>query len=170
MGTKQYAKRSHKYPIEVLTSEAKKALNERGVQLEDIAKIVYKLQEKYVSELTVDTCMVHVLKVLEKREVVHAVLTGIAIDRLVEQNAFPEPINSIIRHDEGLYGIDEILPLSIINLYGSIGLTNFGYLDKEKIGVIRELDESKDDGVNTFLDDIIAAIAAAAASRLAHSV
>ena len=55
-------------------------------------------------------------------------------------------------------------------LYGSIGLTNFGYLDKEKIGIIRKLDRSKQDTVNTFIDDIVAAIAVAAASRIAHYV
>ena len=81
-----------------------------------------------------------------------------------------EPLQSIVEKDEGLYGIDEILPLGITNLYGSIGLTNFGYLDKEKIGIIKELDERKKTGreVTTFADDIVAAIAAAAASRVAH--
>ncbi|MDO5689596.1 MAG: phosphatidylglycerophosphatase A [Tissierellia bacterium] len=170
MDREHYTKRSHKFPIEELTREAKAALKERGVTLQDIAKIVYQLQSAYVEELELETCMYHVTKVLEKREVVHAILTGIAIDKMVEEDRFPEPINTIIKHDEGLFGIDEILPLSIINLYGSIGLTNFGYLDKEKIGIIRELDRTKDNTVNTFLDDLIAAVAAAAASRLAHSV
>ncbi|NMA84662.1 MAG: phosphatidylglycerophosphatase A, partial [Epulopiscium sp.] len=35
--------------------------------------------------------------------------------------------------------------------------------------IIKELDEAKGNVVNTFLDDLIAAIAAAAASRIAHS-
>ena len=62
------------------------------------------------------------------------------------------------------------MPLGIVNLYGSIGLTNFGYLDKEKIGIIKELDDRKktSDEVTTFADDLVAAIAAAAASRVAH--
>ena len=59
--------------------------------------------------------------------------------------------------------------MSIVNVYGTIGLTNFGYLDKKKIGIIKKVDEEKCNRVNTFLDDIIAAIAAAAASRIAHS-
>ncbi|MDO5717350.1 MAG: phosphatidylglycerophosphatase A [Tissierellia bacterium] len=163
-------KRQYKYPVEELTIEAKKALKSRGVELEDIADIVYKLQKDYLDELDIEICMHHLNKVLEKREVVHAVLTGIAIDELAERGDLPDPIGSIIKSDEGLFGIDEILPLSIVNIYGSIGLTNFGYLDKEKIGIIKKLDMSKDDVVNTFLDDIVAALAAAAASRLAHSV
>lgn len=104
-----------------------------------------------------------------KREVVNAILTGIEIDILAEKGLLSEPMLSVIRSDEGLYGIDEILPLSIVNIYGSIGLTNFGYLDKKKIGIIEKIDKAKDDTVNTFLDDIVAALAAASASRLAHS-
>ena len=71
--------------------------------------------------------------------------------------------------DEGLYGIDEVLVLSIVNVYGSIGLTNFGYVDKLKPGIIGELNDSKDEHCNTFIDDIVGALAAAAASRIAHS-
>lgn len=164
-----YKKNRYKYPVEELTVYAKEALERRGVKLEQIAEIIYSLQKDYVNDLDLETCMYHLEKVLEKREVVHAILTGIAIDEIAEKDLFDDPILSIIKSDEGLYGIDEILPLSIINLYGSIGLTNFGYLDKEKTGIIRELDLRKDNVVNTFLDDIIAALAAASASRLAHS-
>ena len=88
----------------------------------------------------------------------------------MEEKLLPEPLQSIVESDEGLYGIDEIIPLSIVNVYGTIGLTNYGYLDKEKIGIIKELDEEKGESVNTFLDDLVAAIAAAAASRIAHSI
>ena len=162
-------KLKYKYSMEELTSQTIAALQERNVELDDIAKIVYDLQYKYYDNLTHDMCMESLVAVLNKREVVHAVLTGIEIDKLVEQGHFSEPISSIIKSDEGLYGIDEILPLSIVNLYGSIGLTNFGFLDKEKTGIINELDRAKDGTVNTFLDDLVAALAAAAASRLAHN-
>ncbi len=46
-------------------------------------------------------------------------------------------------------------------------MTTFGYLDKQKIGIIKELD-CKGSKVNTFLDDLIASIAANASSRIAH--
>lgn len=164
-----FRKIQYRYEMSELTEKAKEALLSRGVKLEDICQIIYALQKDYVDDLDLDTCMFHLNKVLEKREVVNAVLTGIAIDELAEKDLFPEPISSIIKSDEGLYGIDEILPLSIVNIYGSIGLTNFGYLDKEKVGIIKTVDSLKDNTVNTFLDDIIAALAAAAASRIAHS-
>ena len=165
----QNLNQKYKYNMQELKEYCIKALEERKVNIKDIALIVYDLQAKYYEELTIDMCEESVMRVLEKREVAHAVLTGIEIDKAVEKGYFSEPISSIIKSDEGLYGIDEILPLSIVNIYGSIGLTNFGYLDREKYGIIRDIDRAKDGNVNTFLDDIVAAIAAAAASRLAHN-
>lgn len=160
----------YKYDMKVLTSIAKKMLIERGIQLEKIADVVYELQIPYNEYVTHDICLEAVERILDKREVVHVILTGFQLDKLATNKMLDEPLQSIVEADEGLYGIDEILPLGITNLYGSIGLTNFGYLDKEKIGIIKELDERKKNGreVTTFADDIVAAIAAAAASRVAH--
>ncbi len=159
-----------KYTMEELNKAAKEALFNRGVEITDIAYIVLELQRDYIKNLEIDICLENIEAVLRKREVCHAILTGIALDELAEKDLIKEPLLSIIKDDEGLYGIDEILPLSIVNIYGSIGFTNFGYLDKKKIGIIDDLDRNKrNNQVNTFLDDIIAAIAAAAASRLAHS-
>lgn len=161
---------AYKYNMEELHEMTIKTLERRGVTLEDIADIVMILQEKYYEGLTKELCVENLKAVLRKREIIHAVLTGIALDEIAEKKLLPEPLQEIVESDEGLYGIDEILPLSIVNVYGSIGLTNFGYLDKEKIGIIKKLDEEKRGvHVNTFLDDIVAALAAAAASRLAHS-
>ncbi|WP_230977079.1 phosphatidylglycerophosphatase A family protein [Proteiniclasticum sediminis] len=161
---------AYKYNMEELYQMTLDTLNRRGVTVEDIADIVMILQEKYYEGLTKEFCVENIHAVLHKREIIHAVLTGIAIDELAEKKLLPEPLQEIVESDEGLYGIDEILPLSIVNVYGSIGLTNFGFLDKEKIGIIKKLDREKHGvHVNTFLDDIVAALAAAAASRIAHS-
>lgn len=157
-----------KYKMEELTKIATEWIAERGVKLEDIAKIVVEIQGKYHPNLTEEVALENVKAVLTKREAVNAILTGITLDKLAEENKLEEPLQSIVEGDAGLYGIDEIIPLSIVNIYGTIGLTNYGYLDKEKIGIIKKLDEF-DGQVHTFLDDLIAAIAAAAASRIAHS-
>lgn len=143
-------------------------LNERGVTIKDIAEIVYELQIQYVP-ITIDDCIFHVEAVLEKREVQNAMLTGIALDKLTEQKLIEEPLLSILSKDEALYGVDEVLALSITNIYGSIGFTNFGYLDKVKPGIIGVLNSSKEKGCHTFLDDLVSGIAAAACSRIAHS-
>nr|WP_278279732.1 phosphatidylglycerophosphatase A [Youngiibacter fragilis] len=145
-------------------------LERRGVRLADIAEIVMVLQKKYHEDLTIEICLENIRQVLRKREIIHAILTGVALDEIAELKGLPEPLQSIVESDEPLYGIDEIIPLSIVNVYGTIGLTNYGYLDKEKIGIIKELDMMKHHNkVHTFLDDLVAAIAAAAASRIAHS-
>ncbi|MSS42618.1 phosphatidylglycerophosphatase A [Anaerosalibacter bizertensis] len=159
-----------RYNMEELNKMTIEMLEKRGVKLEDIGEIVLHLQEDYYPDLTLEICLESVEAVLKKREIIHAILTGIALDELAEKKLLPEPLQSIVESDEGLYGIDEIIPLSIVNVYGTIGLTNYGYLDKKKIGIIKELDEAKGEEVNTFLDDLVAAIAAAAASRIAHSV
>lgn len=157
-----------KETMKELYQKSIEVLNDRGVTIQDIAELVKKLQEPYDPEIKLEECIENVEHVLKKREVAHAILTGVALDQLAEQKKMPEPIQSIIDRDEGLYGIDEILPLSIVNLYGTIGLTSYGYLDKAKSGIIKELDTKKDGKVNTFLDDLVAGIAAAAASRYAH--
>lgn len=146
-------------------------LESRGVSLESMATLVLDLQLKYNPTLSIDECRESILKVLEKREVAYAILTGIAIDEATEQGFMGE-MNDIISTDNPLYGIDEILALSIVNVHGSIALTNFGYLDKIKPGIIGEVDKHTKDNnkCNTFLDDIICAIVSSAASRLAHSI
>ena len=162
-------KGNRKYNMDELHVMTIEMLNRRGVELKDIGDIVMILQKEYYPDLTLEVCIENVRAVLRKREIIHAVMTGIALDEIAEKKLLPEPLQSIVETDEGLYGIDEIIPLSIVNVYGTIGLTNFGYLDKEKIGIIKELDEMKGEAVNTFLDDLVAALAAAAASRIAHS-
>ncbi len=157
-----------KESMKVLYEKSIEVLNDRGVTLEDIAELVKSLQEPFDPDITLETCYRNVDAVLRKREVAHAILTGVALDELAEKKQLPEPLQGIVDTDEGLYGIDEIIPLSIVNLYGTIGLTSYGYLDKQKIGIIKELDTKKDGEVNTFLDDLVAGIASAAASRYAH--
>ncbi len=60
-------------------------LEDRGVTIEDIMDLVYDLQTPYVPNLTKEMCRNHVMKVLAKREVQNALLTGIELDRLAEQ-------------------------------------------------------------------------------------
>ena len=60
-------------------------LSERGVELEQIAELVYFLQERYVPGLTKEECLLNVNSVLKKREVQNAVITGIEMDKLAEE-------------------------------------------------------------------------------------
>lgn len=145
-------------------------INDRGVQLEEIADLTYFLQADYCKNLTKEDCLHHVKAVLKKREVQNAVLTGIRLDELAEMNLLEGPLQTMVESDYSLYGIDEILAFSILNVYGSIGFTNYGYIDKLKPSILGEIDRrGKEKGCcQTFMDDLIGAIAAAAASRIAH--
>ncbi len=145
-------------------------LEERGVTLNDIVDCVVYLQKDYVENINRDDILEIVHSVLQKREVQHALLTGIQIDKETEQGKFGDvELNDIINRDEGLYGIDEVVAYGICNLYGSIALTNFGYIDRVKPGIIGELNDKSSGMCHTFLDDIVGAIAAASASKLAHT-
>ncbi|PSL50889.1 phosphatidylglycerophosphatase A [Salsuginibacillus halophilus] len=154
-------------PCDVVEQAARDALKKRGVKIEDIADIVYEMQAKYSDNLTMEDCVESADAVLCKREIQHAVLVGVELDVLAEKNMLSEPLQSLIDTDEGLFGVDETVALGSVFGFGSIAVTTFGYLDKEKIGKIRELDTNKEQ-VHTFLDDLICSIAANASARLAH--
>lgn len=145
-------------------------IESRGVAIREIAEISFELQKTYLPEITIEDAEKAVRAVLHKREAQFAIMTGLEIDRLSEEGYLKGPIADIIKQDFSLYGVDEIMALSIVNIFGSIGLTNFGYLDKSKKGVIREIDKKtrNPEQVNTFFDDLLCAIAAAAASKMAH--
>jgi phosphatidylglycerophosphatase A len=153
------------------TEKALKMLKDRHVELEEIVDCVYYLQNPYHVNLQHKDLEESVLRVLDKREVAHALMTAIELDVQAEKSLYNnKELEKIVQNDEGLYGMDEVLAYGICNLYGSIAMTNFGYIDKTKYGVVGRLnEEGKQPGVcHTFLDDMVGAIAAAAASRFAH--
>ena len=145
-------------------------LKERGVVIEDIAECVIYLQKEYVPDLQKDVVIEMIENVLKKREVQHAIMTGIALDKAAEEGVLQDKeLQKILMDDASLYGVDEVLAYGICNLYGSIALTNYGFIDRVKPGVIGNLNNHDGKTCNTFLDDIVGAIAASAASRIAHS-
>jgi len=155
--------------LEPVERAARQWLTERGVTIADIAELVFFLQKDYIHHLTKELCEENIEAVLSKREVQNAIITGIQLDRLTEKELIDEPLLDILKRDEGLYGIDEIIAFSVVNIYGSIGFTNYGYIDKLKPGILKKLNNKSTGECHTFLDDIVGAIAAAASSRLAHS-
>ncbi|WP_178075706.1 phosphatidylglycerophosphatase A family protein [Paenibacillus oralis] len=162
----------HKVPYSLNSKKVADAtkvwLHKRGVTIEQIAELVLFLQQKYYPNLTMEECVHNVEQVLTKREVQNAVLTGIQLDILAEQGLLIPELQEMIANDESLYGVDEILAFSIVNVYGSIGFTNYGYVDKLKPGILEKLNDKTLGPINTFLDDIVGAIAASASSRIAH--
>ena len=149
-----------------------KLLESRGVTISDLCDVAVFLQIEYHPELTSKDMEDIVLRVLDKREVQFAVMTAVELDRLAESHKMEDKdLESLLINDNGLYGVDEVLAYGICNLYGSIALTNFGYVDKKKYGIIDRLNrDGKGTGVcNTFVDDVVGAISASAAAHFAHA-
>lgn len=146
-------------------------LKDRKVSVEDIVNCVIYLEAGYSDEpIDEEGIYRNVEEILNKREVQHATRTAIALDVMAEQNLIEDKVLlDVILRDESLYGVDEVLAYGICNLYGSIALTNFGYIDRVKPGIIGELNDATDGNCNTHLDDVIGAIAASAASKNAHN-
>ena len=123
-------------------------LLERGVKIEDIAEIAFRQQGKYNPNLSMEDCVESVKKILSYRDIFHLVQLSIEIDRLTEEGVFRSPIQDIMRADLGMFGIDEIFGLNIASMYGTIGQTNFGDIDVNKPGIVKELNDGgkKDSG------------------------
>lgn len=146
-------------------------LEERGVTVQDIAECSCYLQKRYIPDLTPERMEESVLRVIHKQEVQCAIMTAVELDRMAERGQMQDKeLETMLRQDDGLYGVDEVLAYGICNEYGSIALTNFGFIDKEKHGIIDKLNREGKGGkrCTTFLDDIVGAIAASAASRFVH--
>ena len=77
-------------------------LAERGVTLDDIAELVFYVQKPYMPNLKLEECRTSVASVLSKREVHNAIITGIELDKLTEQNKLSQPLQRIVANDESL--------------------------------------------------------------------
>ena len=147
-------------------------LKERGVSISDIAECSLYLQKPYHPELKAEDFLSSINSVLDKTEVQYAIMVAVELDKLAENHKFfDKDLEATLNRDEPMFGVDEVLAYGICNLYGSIALTNFGFIDKNKFGIIAKLNDANQDNktCNCFLDDVVGAIAASAASRFAHN-
>lgn len=145
-------------------------LESRGIDINELIDMVFDLQRPYNHQLTRPVCEDHLLGVLRKQQTYHTIHLSVLIDKGVENKEFGDQFLAIVGNDEGLYGVDETVNTSISKLYGSIAITNFGYLDKAKPGIIGRLDSDHEGNhCNTFADDTVCAIVSAACARLAHN-
>ncbi len=145
-----------------------KELKKRGVTPDDISKIAFKLQSEFIPDISMEEVKKDTNDVLHKREVLNNAMVGLELDRLATEGKLKEPLQSIIMNDSGVFGVDEGIALNIANIYGTIGITNYGYIDRKKSGIVKKLDEEKDGVSNTFIDDIVGAIASAVSAKIAH--
>lgn len=161
-------KQGFKYPDEKATNYVINELQRNGVSIDDIADIAFSYEEKYIPKLTHEVVWNAVDTILHKREVANTAMVALNLDKLATNGMLDEPLQYLVEEDAGVFGVDELLASGIANLYGQIGITNFGYADKDKTGIIKHLDTVKGKKVNTFIDDIVGALAAATAAKITH--
>lgn len=150
-----------------MENPAMEMLESRGVRLLEMARLVWELQQPYNPALSLEDCLASVKSVIAKNEVKHAVITGLTLDEMAEEGTLKEPLGSAVRRNDRLFGTDAMLGLAIVNMYGSIGLSNYGYLSLDRKRLFRCL-PARNNSVVTFTDDLVAAIVAAACARIAH--
>lgn len=153
-----------KYPDTRAFKFAVDYLNRINVTFRDIAEICKMNQEKY-SNKDLDYYENTVVRVLHKREVLNHLMVMAFLDDADKGGFLPSPLNDIIHNDMGCFGVDESLALGGSQIFGSIAITNYSYIDKTKPLKIGELDSSN--GATTFADDIVGMICACV---IAHSV
>lgn len=61
-------------------------LKERGVDLHQLAKIAFDLQQQFIPELTEADCYEELLNVMHKRELLNNAMVALELDRLAEEN------------------------------------------------------------------------------------
>lgn len=144
-----------------------KKLKQRGIDLEDICSKAIEEQKKHGVETSMADARKYLINLLRKREIMNVIMTGIYLDEQAEKGLLEGPLQDIISSDAPSFGLDESFAFIITSLFGSIAGTNFGYLDVNKTGVAKELDNSEG-RVNTFLDDIFSALVASLEAKMAH--
>ena len=146
--------------------------DELGISRLELAQEVLKEQARHNPWMTLEDAYEAVEAVIRKREMQHALVTALTIDELADNKMLSEPMQSIIADDNPLYGIDETIALGTAGLFGTIAVTNFGFLDREKADLAKKLnDEQKAGGhITTMTDDLVSLIIASAEGKVAHSI
>ena len=164
-----------KYRVPMPSEDASKIefifwrFKELGITGQDLVQIAFNKQREFIDNLTFEDVKVALKKVLSKREIQHALVTGISLDVLVENELLPNPLEKIVKEDRGTYGVDELL-MDASMLYGSIALTNSLGLDTHKSGIIKRIDElgKTSEYTTTFLDDLLCVLIGCTEGYLAH--
>lgn len=158
--------KSFNYPDNELYQFIQEELHKRGITAYSIGEIAYEMQHDYLPDYEISDFAEQFSEVLKKREVLNLLAFAFELDNLANKRMFSEPIQNIIENDAGFWQIDEILASSLAQLFGMLAITNYGYLDKNKVGIARRLDE--EDSITVFSDDIVSALASAVIGRCGH--
>lgn len=153
-----------KYPDQELFDFVMGELKKRNINSHTVGEAAYQLQHQYLPDLTIADFGYQLNEILKKREVLNALALGFEIDNLATEKKLSEPLQTIIENDLGIFGLDELLAMNISQLYGSLSVSNFGFADKIKVGIAKDLD-TDESHVRTFSDDLFSALVSAVIGR-----
>ena len=159
---------SDKYPSTLAYGYVWNYLNSKGVTEESIGKLAMGLQKKFLPEVPLEKYISATLEISKKWDILNCCMVGIALDKAASNKQLDEPLQTIMDEDLGVFAVDEVLAYyGFATLYGGIGITSAGWLDKEKTGIIAKLDQ-ENNYVNVFLDDLIVGLVACVSAKIAH--
>ena len=151
-------------------------LESRGITTNSIITMAIDNQAPYLNEIDYGEVADYLYEILEKREVGNIISTMLFLDVVSEKRLdLGDEWNELlldIRLDNSLYGVDELMAFGISGLYGTIATTNYGYIDKQKPGLVGELDytgKNTKTTTTTFADDVVGALVASLAAKIAHN-
>lgn len=157
------------YPEKEAYLYIRKQFAAQGITIREMAKEAKADQDKHGAKASLDTYIKAIQNQLHKHDVMSCIMTGLALDRLAEQHKLPEPLQTIIENDLPLYSTDELISISLTQMYSGIAVTNYGARDVHKHALAKRIDDSTEH-VNCFLDDIISAIIAGAEAAVANKL
>lgn len=140
----------------------------KGVSLKEIAEEAYEGQKRFNPRLKVSEFEEAIETIMHKREVLNACMVGLNLDNIATKNLLSNPLQRVVQEDNHAFGIDEELAVSICGLYGSVAITQYGYLDLNKTGLASKLDKNANGEVNTFIDDLVSALVACTEAKVMH--
>lgn len=136
--------------------------------LEHMARDVIQEQSAY-NTYTYAEAIHAIKKVLSKRAVQNIWRVGIELDKQTEKShIINEELFFDLASDAPLFGVDEDLGLALSGIYGTIAQTNYGHIDKNKIGVAGVVNDLQKNGerVTVMVDDLVGATVASAEAYL----
>ena len=142
---------------------------DQGITIKEMAREAKADQDEHHVKASLETYVKAIQNQLHKHDVMSCIMTGLAIDRLAEQHKLPEPLQAIVENDLPLYSPDELISISLTQMYSGIAVTNYGARDVHKHALAKRIDESTEH-VNCFLDDMVSAIIAGAEAAIANKL
>ena len=157
------------YPEEKAYRYIRQQFADQGITIKEMALEAKEDQDKHHVKASFETYIKAIQSQLHKHDVMSCIMTGLAIDRLAEQHKLPDPLQTIVENDLSLYSPDELISISLAQMYSGIAVTNYGARDVHKHALAKRIDESTEH-VNCFLDDIVSAIIAGAEAAVANKL